>query len=154
MDMGAHTVDLLLWLLGDYVDFTYFDDAVDGLEANSLIEVKMKNGANGRIELSRNRKLRNTMIFYGSKGDLEVSLHTNDICLKLKDTNSVFRGTISTSGNESTNLHALLSLLITDFVTALETDTSPRISAKSAMKSIQFIEECYMNKNLIEYPWE
>lgn len=52
-DTGAHTLDSILWWLGNYDSFEYYNDSQGGVDANCKIYLVMKNGAKGTIELSR-----------------------------------------------------------------------------------------------------
>ena len=74
IDTGAHTLDCLLYMLGDFSEVEYFDDAAGGVEANCLIKLRLRDGIVGVVELSRTRKLRGTGIVRGTKGNLEIVL--------------------------------------------------------------------------------
>ena len=73
-DQGAHVLDLLLWWLGDFTSVTYADDSQGGVEADCRLELTMKSGAKGVVELSRTRNLRNSAIIRGSNGWVEIPL--------------------------------------------------------------------------------
>ncbi len=72
IDTGAHTLDSLLWWLGDVRSLDYFDDNYGGVEADCLLQLQMESGATGVVELSRTRKLRNTAIIEGDRASIEV----------------------------------------------------------------------------------
>ena len=46
-DIGVHVLDLLLWWLGDYDSFEYYDDSMGGVEADCELHLKLKSGAPG-----------------------------------------------------------------------------------------------------------
>lgn len=75
MDTGSHALDLLLWWLGDVSDFRYWDDAYTGVEMDCVMEVSFASGATGTVELSRTRKLRNSTIITGERGELEIGAY-------------------------------------------------------------------------------
>ncbi|MCX6022034.1 MAG: Gfo/Idh/MocA family oxidoreductase, partial [Chloroflexi bacterium] len=77
MDTGAHTLDSLIWWLGDVDSVRYFDDSYGGVEADCEAHITMQSGATGIVELSRTRELRNTAIIRGEKGTLEVPFYHN-----------------------------------------------------------------------------
>ena len=62
IDAGAHTIDLLMWWLGEVMSFEYSDDAMGGVEANCLINMHMCSGANGTIQMSRDWPLSNRYV--------------------------------------------------------------------------------------------
>ena len=47
IEAGVHTMDLLLWWLGDVAQVLYRDDSMGGVEANCQIRLKMASGAEG-----------------------------------------------------------------------------------------------------------
>ena len=68
----AHTLDSILWWLGDVASFEYADDNYGGVEADCVIDLVMESGVRGVVELSRTRALRNTTIIRGERASLEV----------------------------------------------------------------------------------
>ena len=78
-DIGSHTLDTLIWWLGSGKVAGYRDDSPGGVESDALIELELRGGAAGTVELSRTRTLRNTAILTGSRGRVEVALHRNEI---------------------------------------------------------------------------
>lgn len=79
IDNGAHTLDFVLWCLGDVASVEYFDDNLGGMEAECILHLQMKSGARGVVELSRLRNLRNTAIISGEKGEIELHLRMDEI---------------------------------------------------------------------------
>ena len=55
VDTGADTLDCLLHWLGDFSEVEYFDDAEGGVEANCLLNLRLRNDVRGVVELSRTR---------------------------------------------------------------------------------------------------
>ena len=78
-DTGAHTLDFVLWCLGDVKSVEYYDDNLGGVEAECILHLQMKSGAKGVVELSRLRNLRNTAIISGEKGEIELHLRRDEI---------------------------------------------------------------------------
>ena len=79
LDTGSHTLDTLLWWLGDGRLASYRDDSLGGVEGDALLELELHRGATGTVELSRTRTLRNTAVLTGSRGQVEVALHRNAV---------------------------------------------------------------------------
>jgi len=79
IDNGAHTLDFVLWCLGDVESVEYYDDNLGGMEAECIMHLQMKSGAKGVVELSRLRNLRNTAIISGEKGQIELHLRMDEI---------------------------------------------------------------------------
>ena len=72
-DNGIHSLDFLLWCLGQPDQIQYEDDAMGGLESNLTINMKF-GPATAFYKLSRTRKLSNTIVIEGNghKAELEI----------------------------------------------------------------------------------
>src|SRR5439155_530709 len=68
LDLGAHLLDLMLWWFGDPTSLEYFDDAMGGLEINSVARFEFANGSRGRVQLSRDWELPNKYVIRCEKG--------------------------------------------------------------------------------------
>ena len=71
-DTGAHTLDQLLWWLGDMDLIAYRDDAQGGVEADCELELALPGGGRGTVELSRTRDLGNRWHIVGEHGELRT----------------------------------------------------------------------------------
>ena len=69
---GIHSLDLLLWWLGEAEEVKYYDDAFGGVEADCEFHLCLGCGAQGVMEFSRTRNLRNSWIFECEHGVLEI----------------------------------------------------------------------------------
>jgi predicted dehydrogenase len=164
IDTGAHTLDSLLHLLGDFSDVEYFDDAEGGVEANCLIKLRLQNGAPGTVELSRTRKLRNTGIVRGTRGVLEITLgwdqllgwsHLNHLKLTMPGQPYVLDGPVG-DPNEVNKTQDFLPLIIAqleDFLDAIREGRRPVADGQSARSSIHLIETSYSNRKPLTLPW-
>jgi predicted dehydrogenase len=155
IDTGAHTLDCLLYIAGDFEVSEYFDDAEGGVEANCLIKLRNKRGVAGVVELSRTRELRNTGIIRGEKGSLEVGLGRNYLKLSLADSPFALSGT-GTDLRETESKQDYLELItsqLTNYVEAIKRKGEPVADAKSASQSIRMIEACYQNRRPLVLPW-
>lgn len=68
----------------------YQDDSLGGVEADALLQLQLPNGATAAVEWSRTRNLRNTAILTGSRWQIEVSLHRNEIMRARPDKLTLF----------------------------------------------------------------
>jgi predicted dehydrogenase len=156
MDTGAHTLDLLLWWLGDVASFEYYDDSYGGVEADCKLDLTLASGAQGVVELSRTRELRNTAILRGRLGEIEVSLDKNYLTARPKEIlayrNGAAIGNV-TAEQAYRELKELFVLQIKDWLRAIETGVPPHGSGLEAARSIALIEACYRRRKLLELPW-
>ena len=147
-DLGAHTLDLVLWCLGDVASVEYYDDNLGGMEAECMMYLQMKSGAKGVVELSRLRNLRNTAIITGEKGEMELYLRMDKI---------LFRPELEQSHASLDDLpqlmHAGTQIWADCFPAQIESwlntisGKAPNfITGEGARKSVALIETCYQHR--------
>lgn len=153
-DCGAHVLDLLLWWLGDFQDFTYYDDAFGGVEADCELYLRLQEGVEGVAELSRTRTLRNSFIIRGDKATLEIGTGFNSfVHLKLGDQNPVLN--LSVAGNKLTDETFLDIILrqLDDFGDSIINNREPFVSGREGKRAVELIESCYASRQPLKKPW-
>lgn len=147
-DTGAHTLDFLLWCLGDIVSVEYYDDNLGGVEAECILHLQMKSDARGVVELSRLRNLRNTAIISGEKGEIEVHMRADKI---------LFRPGSEQSYQSYEDLPRLTHTMarkwpdcfpaqIESWLNAISGKSPNFITGEEARKSVSLIEKCYRQR--------
>jgi predicted dehydrogenase len=156
MDTGAHTLDTLLYLLGDFAEVAYFDDAEGGVEANCLLETRMQNGTSGVVELSRTRQLRNTAIIRGQRAVLELAVGSNNLKLSLPNRSYVLAGAVNdlAAGDESQDYLQIMTAQLADFADAIAKQHPAAADGHAGRASIRLIETCYSNRKPLVMPWD
>ena len=145
LDTGSHTLDTLLWQIGEARALDYQDDSLGGVEADALLQLQLPNGATGAVELSRTRNLRNTAIITGSRGQIEASLHRNKIIRARPDKLILFE-LDGRSGAEMPNEHLHQDMFqreLADWLQAIRSGEDPFVSGASATTAIRIIDRCY-----------
>ena len=147
-DTGAHTLDFLLWCLGDVASVEYYDDNLGGVEAECILHLQMKSGAGGVVELSRLRNLRNTAIISGENGEIEVHMRADKI---------LFRPGSEQSYQTIEDLPQLTQTMarkwpdcfpaqIESWLNAISGQSPNLITGEEARKSVALIETCYQQR--------
>jgi len=147
-DTGAHTLDFLLWCLGDVASVEYYDDNLGGVEAECKLHLQMKSGARGVVELSRLRNLRNTAIISGEKGEIEVHLRRDEIFFRPGSEQSYM------SVEELPRLTQTMArkwadcfpAQIESWLNAISGKSPNFITGEEARKSVALIEKCYQQR--------
>lgn len=156
MDLGIHALDQLLWWLGDVESFEYYDDNFGGVEADSKLQATLKSGANGIVELSRTRNLRETAIIRGERAELEVALVQNSVSLRCPDGDAGITGQ-ATFLEQPPLPNQWFSDVIAaeheDFLEAIRTGRPPTVPGIEARRSIALIEACYAERRPLKPPW-
>jgi predicted dehydrogenase len=151
IDTGAHTLDSVLWWLGDVERFEYYDDAEGGVEADCAIHMTLASGAAGIVELSRTRHLPNRVIIRGDRGILEATSGTAAITLD----GYRLAGPLEAPANSSERDEylALMAASLHDWLTAVRQQHQPLVTGEEGRRSVAFIEACYRNRQPLAYPW-
>lgn len=153
MDTGAHTLDLLLWWLGDVASLSYRDDAEHGVEADCVLDCLMASGAIGRVELSRTRELRGTIVIAGTDGFVEVHLSKN-LVLAGSPNALAFRHEGRAAADLPMQLFPeLFDAELRDFRASVAGDPAKGISGTEGIGSVALIERCYASRAPLEMPW-
>lgn len=156
MDHGAHLLDACLWWFGDYETFEYSDDAHGGVEAECNITLKMQNGAQGSISMSRLRGLKNSVYVKGEKGEITMNLANGHIDLLLNNCSDALSGeAVSDDRIAPTTTLDLFEhqykLLQAQIISAdgdnVIVPGSDLVSGQDCLPSIRLIEACYENRN-------
>jgi UDP-N-acetyl-2-amino-2-deoxyglucuronate dehydrogenase len=154
MNQGVHTVDLLLWLMGDVVSVqAQMATALHNIEAEDTITALLEfaNGAIGtlvaatsaypgfprRIELTGSE---GTVIFEQDKivhADLKTPRPD------LLDANNESRDQNQSASTATVNDARGHQALIEDFLRAIKTNSRPRCDGKEARRSVALIEAIY-----------
>ena len=79
LNIGVHYLDLVAWLFGPLTATRYEDDADGGVEANSVFDL-LAGQVPARITVSYSRRLRNTIIIKGTRGELVFDKTRPDGC--------------------------------------------------------------------------
>ena len=154
-DIGIHVLDLLLWWLGDFEAVKYADDALGGVEAECEIDLTLKNGAGGIVELSRTRSLRNSYIISGERGTLELATGPHPVVkLHLADEQQPFAGYVAAAdGAVDSKFKDLFPRQLDDFASAVLDGTTPLVPGEQARKAVELVETCYASRHTLHHPW-
>lgn len=167
IDIGSHVLDLLLdFFPGEPTVLTARHNAMGGVETDVEVRLTLRGSREevpGRIELSRTRKLRNSIRVQCDRGTLElqvgerhhVAVIPNDRRLidPLSDLARPFRLDASwTDEPESTGYEAY-RCVIEDWLEAIALGQDPKLDATTASKTVALIDSCYERATPLNEPW-
>jgi len=160
-DSGIHVIDLLLWWLGKPEDFTYEDDAMGGLEANCLLEMTYAGGVKGSVRLSRDWSTQNRYLFSFERATLLFEVgQANKLSLLIDGLPYLLEGELmkanSTDGTIRAATHTGLQSFgeqLRNVLRAIKNEEPLMVPGDEAIRSLQFIEECYSRRRLMDMPW-
>ena len=154
-DAGAHVLDLVTWWFGDWRSLRYRDDALGGVEADCLLELEMRNGERGRVELSRTRNMPNSCTIVGERGTITVGTKTDaTVSVVWRDGVELAARASADRQPPPTSLIDLFVPQLDRFVNAIRFGTAPTVSGLEAQRSIELLEACYGSRELWSHPWD
>ena len=156
MDSGVHDLDQLLWWMGGMQSYEYFDDNEGGVESECLLRGTLQAGAKVIVELSRNRTLRNTARLRGERGEIEVSLLSNSVWVRLNGApmQMIGRGSPVCTRTAAPQSHVdIIRDEHDDLFDAIRTGRTPGVPGIEARRSLALIENCYSQRRPLRLPW-
>lgn len=165
IDIGAHTIDLLLWWLGDVAEVLYQGDAMGGVEANCRMYLRMISGAEGIVQLSRDCPLPNRYVIECKKGwiaymcdvvdRIEWGLYDSDYGLnaEIRMMAAPTQTKMRELGPAVPGYYDCFAAQLRNVVAAIHGAETLCVPGTEARKSVALIEKCYSNRKLLEMPW-
>jgi predicted dehydrogenase len=158
VDVGSHMLDLLLWWIGDVEDVRYKDDSQGGVEADCEMTLTLRGPGGpveGRVALSRLRKLTDTARIVGENLTIECDLASRDRVrvwpTGWKDQTVAFASEFSGSGTQSWN--EVFSDQLRSFGRAIRSGTGTFIQGGEVISTVGLIERCYRERHAMTFPW-
>jgi predicted dehydrogenase len=149
-DVGAHTLDMICWWLGERPRITrYLDDAMGGSEATARIEFA-GDGYDGVVHLSWLNRLSNTFRVEGQQETLEGKIRAWD-AIQLSGPGQHSRQLRLRPEVES--FDEVNTYVIRRFLGAVRGEGTPAVTAEEVLPSIGMIEECYGRRQRFAMPW-
>lgn len=159
MALGPHVVDLAMWWCGDLTLTAYRDDARGGIEADCSLRACALGGAEVRMVMSRQRELGCTAAVSAPAGCFGADLRQHHAWSRPEGAATLLSGaptepTGRGSPKRGQRMRDLTRAIQSDFFEAVTQDRQPMTPGAEAIRSLEFIEECYRNRQELVYPWE
>jgi predicted dehydrogenase len=149
-DVGAHTLDMICWWLGERPRITrYLDDAMGGSEAAARIEFA-GDGYDGVVHLSWLNRLSNTFRVEGEEETVEGRIRAWDA---IQLTRPGRRSRSMKLRPDVPSFAAVNAHVIRRFLGAVRGECPPAVTGKDVLPSIAMIEECYGQRRRFPMPW-
>lgn len=162
LDIGVHVLDLLLWWLGEPVNFAYADDADGGLEANCRFTGEFPGGVRARVQLSRDWATPNCAVFRFTRATVHCRVNAaNQLELTFNGLPMTFAAELReplpgspapATAPLETNPQAFIAQLV-DVCSAVQARRAPMVPGSEALRVIRLIEQCYLVRNVLSQPW-
>ncbi len=156
LDLGVHTLDLLLWWLGDLEVVEYRDNDRGGVESDALARLATPGGGEGTVEFSWTRRLRNTVIVEGERGTMEVALTSGRVRLSPAAGSEELLGTVSRQALDKGFDQRPLDLTAAtqrDWWNAVLGEGRPAVSGLEGRRAVSLVRACYDVREPLHLPW-
>ncbi len=158
LDIGVHVLDLLRWWLGDPTNYTYADDALDGLEANARLDATFASGASVRLRLSRDWRTENVYVFRFARATVHSRVNASN---QLEFTLDGLPMTLAAELREplpgrpapptralDTNPQAFIAQLV-DVCAAIRENRAPFVPGIEGAQALRWVEACYARRTTL-----
>lgn len=154
LDLGAHLLDLMLWWFGDPTSFEYSDDAMGGLEINSVARFEFANGLRGRVQLSRDWELPNKYVIRCERGWLAWRVgEANRVEIGAKRSSHTIMGETLENRSPAANYAESFVAQLLNCIEATTGDVKLVVPGEEGIRSLRLIEKCYQGRKLSPMPW-
>lgn len=147
-DIGPHVVDLLAWWLGPLASAVAADDAIGGVDANAVLEIRC-GSAVGRVRLSRDWFRPNRVVLEGSGGRIVWDLEDVDRIVVERAGLRELRE----AGPPAATFESCFELQLLDMLDAIAGRSSTVVRADEAAMVVEVIERAYRDSVLLDMPW-
>lgn len=163
-DLGAHILDLLLNWFGPVSGFDYQDDAMGGLEANAVVDLRFANGVSGQVRLSRDTPIPNTASIEFERGILFLQPGSvSEVTLVLKHSQLVAKASLFNNGpgpvpslslcHQTHTYTQCFMEQIRNMCSAIRGQEQLRVPGSEALLSMALLDQCYASRKLMVMPW-
>jgi predicted dehydrogenase len=158
-DTGPHLIDLLLWITGSQSAeiIGCWDDNWGGVAANAVVEIAIETSsrrAEGKIELSFTRRLRNTLRLYGDTGCLEAPTVGGDELLFYPGNEHAEPMVLKPQNAIPRKWHEQFTTQLANFADSIIDGTKRYVSADEALTTMTLIRQCHSLRKPTAQPWE
>jgi predicted dehydrogenase len=156
LHFGIHTLDLLLWWLGDLVPLSYADDACGGVEAECESELlQVRDRFPVHLEVSRRRTLRDTTIVRCSGGTIEIGIYEPAVLrLTLAPDAPPLEAQAPDPEFEQAPLRTVFQRQLAEFVAAVVEGRAPLVDADAGGRAVALVDASYALRRPLRRAWD
>ncbi len=134
-DAGIHSLDFILWCMGEPTNIAYTDDQMGGLESNANIKLKFDKGE-ASFRISRTCELSNKIKVSGNGKTVELDIY---------EMNSLLEDGVETIANKDRMLDwsNIGKCQTSNFVDAIQRKAEISCSIEDGLRVVEVLEKCY-----------
>jgi predicted dehydrogenase/nucleoside-diphosphate-sugar epimerase len=151
VNMGVHFLDYLAHMFGSLQPVSYQDDALGGIEANCIFQLRTVTDIPLRLQISGSRKLGNQLRVHGETGTLIVEKDRFDVC-RWESADGRLKANLSVqdafeSGNWKPTFESCFVEQFWQFAKAVRTNGAVPVDGMTAASTLKLIEWAYENRH-------
>ena len=150
MDGGIHSLDFILWCLGEVKSSEYQDDSIGGLESNASMNLTFKNNATAFFRISRTCELSNT---------IKISGNNHRVVLDIFEMNKLIENGLERELTETERVDlphldwtSIGEYQTQSFIDAVQNNTPVFCPIEDGAHVVETIENCYKQKAVRTLP--
>ncbi|MDX8538531.1 Gfo/Idh/MocA family oxidoreductase [Mesorhizobium abyssinicae] len=152
-DIGTHCLDLLTWWFGEPDQIHYADDAMGGVEANCLVQLRF-GGFVATVRLSRDWARPNLYCLEGERGSISWTVNeTQTVEVTLNGSRTTGFVSFNNADGRSRDFIDAFCDQISGVVDAVRNGVSPSVPASAGRNVLDLVEGCYARRKLMDMPW-
>ena len=150
LDGGIHSLDFILWCLGEPTNIEYIDDSIGGLESNASMKLTFEGNKTATFRISRTCDLPNKIVVSGSKNTLEFDIFEMTKISNPKNPKEII--SIPDVSNRKYDWSTIAEYQLQNFLNTIENKESLFCPLIDGIKTVELIEKCYQIKKLRPLP--
>jgi predicted dehydrogenase len=155
INFGVHILDLLLWWLGDIRAVAYRDDANGGVEAECECDLELDDGVPVRVQLTRRRPMRDTVVARCEGGTIELGIFEPAVVrLRVGVSGRLLEAAVPDAEFERAPLRTVFARQLADFVAAIRDGRDALVPASAGRRVVALISACYARREPLRRPWD
>lgn len=136
-DAGIHSLDFLLWCLGEPTHVDYHDDAMGGLESNAVVNLQFAKG-NASFRISRTCELSNKIIVTGEGKTAELDVFEMNDWLE----NGLQKTAEHNTPMDWSNIGVAQ---LQNFIGSVEGENEISCPIEDGLKVVKLLDQCYQS---------
>jgi len=143
LNSGIHSLDFILWCLGQPEDLEYRDDSIGGLESNAEVKMRFANDSVARLRISRTAKMPNMISVAGEKRSIRMPLGDP---IRIFSANGTEESVEAADSRRIRDSQDVAIAQLNDFQQAAKGVGSMRCGGAEGAAAVEVIERCYTLK--------
>ena len=137
-DAGIHSLDFILWCLGNPSEIDYEDDEMGGLESNATVKLQFQN-ANAIFRISRTCELANKITVSGNGNTIDLEVYEMNK-LQINGVESI------ADSNRLLDWTNIGEVQIQNFIDAIQHKNEISCTIEDGVRVVEVLEKCYNQK--------